>query len=341
MSFKDLVHGGSGRGRSGPAGPPSTTRMGPGGTSGGGSGSSHQEETRAVEGQVFKLASGLGQLKRLVDALGTPRDTVDLRHRISEANGSIQQLAKGIKERLVNLHHSEGDAAGEGRGAGASGFGSGFGSSASSSSKAATASSATPEQQAKTRKLLSDFTSILQDYKETQRICKDRESANLPKPSPPSQAQRMMTMVASQGGDGGRQQQVQSLIDLEGGDRDKELEREALLQEERRKQVAVMNNAIEFNEALIEERDQGIAEIARQIGEVNEMFQDLAVLVSDQGHQVQTIDDHIASTAERTREGVREVAKAEKTQRAYQNKCLWLWLFAAIVVSVVLMLLFA
>ncbi len=30
---------------------------------------------------------------------------------------------------------------------------------------------------------------------------------------------------------------------------------------------------LEYNEALIEERDQGIAEIHRQIGEVNEMFQ--------------------------------------------------------------------
>lgn len=37
-----------------------------------------------------------------------------------------------------------------------------------------------------------------------------------------------------------------------------------------------------YHEALIEERDAGIAEIQRQIGEVNEMFQDLAVLINDQ-----------------------------------------------------------
>lgn len=40
------------------------------------------------------------------------------------------------------------------------------------------------------------------------------------------------------------------------------------------------------NEALIEERDAGIREIAGQIAEVNEMFQDLAVLINDQGVQV-------------------------------------------------------
>ena len=48
----------------------------------------------------------------------------------------------------------------------------------------------------------------------------------------------------------------------------------------------MLDNAIQFNEAMIEERDQGIVEIARQIGEVNEMFQDLAVLINDQGVQV-------------------------------------------------------
>jgi hypothetical protein len=43
-----------------------------------------------VEGLVFQMASGLAALKKLVDALGTPRDTVDHRHRISEANFKLQ-----------------------------------------------------------------------------------------------------------------------------------------------------------------------------------------------------------------------------------------------------------
>jgi hypothetical protein len=43
---------------------------------------------------------------------------------------------------------------------------------------------------------------------------------------------------------------------------------QALLQEQQHRQAAFLNNAIEFNEALIEERDEGIQEIARQIGEV-------------------------------------------------------------------------
>ena len=43
------------------------------------------------------------------------------------------------------------------------------------------------------------------------------------------------------------------------------------------------DNEIAFNEAIIEEREQGIQEIQQQISEVNEIFKDLAVLVQDQG----------------------------------------------------------
>lgn len=57
--------------------------------------------------------------------------------------------------------------------------------------------------------------------------------------------------------------------------------------------------------------------------------------------QVRTIDDHITVTAERAKEGQRELIKAERSQRASRNRCLWLWLIAALVVSLIIVLLFA
>jgi hypothetical protein len=47
-----------------------------------------------------------------------------------------------------------------------------------------------------------------------------------------------------------------------------------------------LDNEIAFNEAIIEEREQGIQEIQQQIGEVNEIFKDLAVLVHEQGTMI-------------------------------------------------------
>ena len=52
-----------------------------------------------------------------------------------------------------------------------------------------------------------------------------------------------------------------------------------------------MDNEIAFNEAIIDEREQGIQEIQQQIGEVNEIFKDLAVLVHDQGVMIGNSSD--------------------------------------------------
>lgn len=48
----------------------------------------------------------------------------------------------------------------------------------------------------------------------------------------------------------------------------------------------MLDNEIAFNEAVIEERELGIHEIQQQIGEVNEIFKDLAVLVHEQGAMI-------------------------------------------------------
>ena len=45
------------------------------------------------------------------------------------------------------------------------------------------------------------------------------------------------------------------------------------MQEQKRKDDVVLVNEMMYNEALIDERDHGIAEIQQQIGEVNEIFQ--------------------------------------------------------------------
>ena len=47
----------------------------------------------------------------------------------------------------------------------------------------------------------------------------------------------------------------------------------------------------------------GILEIQQQIGEVNEIFQDLAVLVNEQGQMIDDIEANIVSTAVRTKAG--------------------------------------
>ena len=55
-----------------------------------------------------------------------------------------------------------------------------------------------------------------------------------------------------------------------------------------RQEFIQLENETVYNEAVIEEREQGIREIHTQIGEVNEIFKDLAVLVHEQGYMIGT-----------------------------------------------------
>eukprot|EP00877_Chromochloris_zofingiensis_P005278 jgi/Chrzof1/14751/Cz09g14170.t1 len=237
------------------------------------------------------MTTSVAQLKRLVDGLGTAKDTVDYRHRMSEQQSKIQETAKRIKDQITALNTDKAEL---------------------------------PEVQKTTAaKLLQDFATILQDYKATQKVAAEKEASSLPRAPPP--IKRPATTAAV----------------LENTGVDADIENQALLQQQQQQDARLMDNAISYNEALIEERDQGISEIQRQIGEVNEMFQDLAVLINDQGQQLQTLDSHIANTAERTREGQQELVKAERSQRSARNKCLMLWVVAAVVLSIILVMLFA
>mmetsp|Transcript_27556 Transcript_27556/g.70190 ORF Transcript_27556/g.70190 Transcript_27556/m.70190 type:complete len:289 (-) Transcript_27556:276-1142(-) len=288
MSYQDLVR--SGGGQQAPAAGLLRSQGGAGGL-------------KNVESMLLKLANQTSTLKKHVDLLGGPKDTVDHRHKISATNTTIQDLARQVKDVLTQ-------AAGQPSSSGGPGLGQ------------------TPEEAARQKRLLQDFAAILQDYKATQKIAQERESASLPKPNPtPPRTTFPASAVAMEG--------------APGSGSDRALEQQALLQAQKARESAALEAAMTHNEALIEERDAGIREIAGQIAEVNEMFQDLAVLINDQGVQVRTIDEQISATAERTKEGVRELVKADRSQRAYRNKCLWLWLVAALVVSIILILMFA
>ena len=59
-----------------------------------------------------------------------------------------------------------------------------------------------------------------------------------------------------------------------GGRRDGDgAEEQALLQAQQRQEFRQVDEELQYNEVLIEERDEAIQEISQQIGEVHEIFQ--------------------------------------------------------------------
>eukprot|EP00976_Prorocentrum_cordatum_P004876 96040-Prorocentrum_minimum.AAC.2 len=105
-----------------------------------------------------------------------------------------------------------------------------------------------------------------------------------------------------------------------------------------------VDNELAYNNAMIMEREQGISEIHEQIQEVNEIFQDLAILVNDQGAMLGSqltccilqalstydIEANIVRTAYKTKDAAQELKKADRSQRRSRNKVCFLFLSAGL-----------
>ncbi|KAL8112694.1 syntaxin-22-like [Apium graveolens] len=249
-----------------------------------------QDPTQAVASGIFQINTAVSTFQRLVNTLGTPKDTPELREKLHKTRLHIGQLVKDTSAKLKQAsetdHHAE----------------------VSASKKITDA------------KLAKDFQAVLKEFQKAQRLAAERETAYSPfvpqKVAPPSYAE--------------------SEIDERS---DKHPEQRALLVESRRQEVLLLDNEIAFNEAIIDERDQGIEEIQNQIGEVNEIFKDLAVLVHEQGAMIDDIGSHVENAHAATAQGKSQLVKASKTQKSNSSlTCLLLVIFAIVLLIVIILL---
>ncbi|KAK4486535.1 hypothetical protein RD792_009219 [Penstemon davidsonii] len=231
-----------------------------------------QDPTQAVVSGIFQINTSVSTFQRLVNTLGTPKDTPELREKLHKTRLHIGQLVKDTSAKLKQAseadHHVE----------------------VSASKKVTDA------------KLARDFQAVLKEFQKAQRLAAERETAYTPFVP---QAVLPSSYTASE-------------IDVNA---DKSPEQRALLVESRsclccRQEILLLDNEIAFNEAIIDEREQGIQEIQQQIGEVNEIFKDLAVLVHEQGTMIDDIGSNIEGSHAATAQGKSQLVKAAKTQRS-------------------------
>uniref|UniRef100_A0A2P2LFV3 Syntaxin-22-like n=1 Tax=Rhizophora mucronata TaxID=61149 RepID=A0A2P2LFV3_RHIMU len=249
-----------------------------------------QDATQAVASGIFQINTAVSTFQRLVNTLGTPKDTPDFREKLHKTRLHIGQLVKDTSARLKQASETD-HHAGVGQ-----------------SKKIADA------------KLAKDFQAVLKEFQKAQRLSAEREMAYTPLVP---QAVLPSSYTASQ-------------LDISS---DKNPEQRTLLVESRRQEVLLLDNEIAFNEAIIEEREQGIQEIQQQIGEVNEIFKDLAVLVHEQGAMIDDIGSHIENAHTATAQGKTQLAKAAKTQRSNSSlACLLLVIFGIVVLIVIIVL---
>ena len=73
---------------------------------------------------------------------------------------------------------------------------------------------------------------------------------------------------------------------------------------------------VDLHSSLIDSRDAEIAEVQRGAREINAIFQDIGVLVTEQRQQLDTVEDHITNLATQTENAGRQLVRAEQHQRS-------------------------
>ncbi|KAL5200540.1 hypothetical protein ABZP36_021743 [Zizania latifolia] len=222
---------------------------------------------------VFQINTKVEALRWMADALGTPKDTPSLRGRLRGTRAGITRLARSTYQALRQVT----DAA---RAGGVS-------------------SSAASESRAYCSKLAMDFEAAMNEYKKVERriaAAERQETAatagrspfSPPPPSsfslPPPTFNRSSTSSDRNHGDPRFPNQKET-------------------------QLVVLENEIEYNEALIAEKEEGIRQVQQEIADVHEIFRDLAI-IRELLECIDVVTSNIDRTAAATNQAEEQLSKA-------------------------------
>ncbi|KAG6707471.1 hypothetical protein I3842_06G033300 [Carya illinoinensis] len=248
-----------------------------------------KDHSQAVASGIFLVNTAVSSFSRLVNSLGTPKDTLELRDRLHKTRLHIGQLVKDTSAKLKQASETD--------------------QHLEVSKKISDA------------KLAKDFQSVLREFQKTQKLAAEKEttySPFVPKEVLPSSDDAHELDISSS----------RSPV------------RQPLLLKSERQEVILVDEIL-LNEAIIEEREQGIEEIQHQITEVNEIFKDLAVLIHGQGEMIDDISSNIESSHSATTIANSQLLKASKTQKSSQSMtCLLLLIFGIILLMVIIVVVF-
>lgn len=91
---------------------------------------------------------------------------------------------------------------------------------------------------------------------------------------------------------------------------------------------------LEDTEHMVGQRDVEINKIAQSITELSEIFKELAVLVIDQGTILDRVDFNMEQVVEHTKEGIKQLEKAEEHQKSARPR----WCIAILLVLIAVMI---
>eukprot|EP00052_Salpingoeca_macrocollata_P013770 m.107552 g.107552 ORF g.107552 m.107552 type:complete len:919 (+) comp19050_c3_seq2:718-3474(+) len=96
----------------------------------------------------------------------------------------------------------------------------------------------------------------------------------------------------------------------------------------------LLDEQVDFNDAMIQEREEGIRELEATMQEVNEIYRDLATLVHEQGSMIDNIEANMTSTQSYTESGRENVQKASHYQKKARNKMCILLIVVTVIAAI-------
>ncbi|KAF9918246.1 hypothetical protein BX616_009773 [Lobosporangium transversale] len=175
-----------------------------------------------------------------------------------------------------------------------------------------------PGKKLEHQKVSKDFQKVLVEFQKVQRVSAEKQRDFVLK------ARQVVTT----------RHNYSNISEDEGGDTG---EQPLINDDQRRLQLLVVDNELEYNESMITQREEEIREIEQGITELNEIFRDLGSMVHEQGNMLDSIESNVTSVSMVTHAATEELATAAVHQKKAQNKSCYILLIVAVVTGIVIL----
>lgn len=94
---------------------------------------------------------------------------------------------------------------------------------------------------------------------------------------------------------------------------------------------------VDFQESLIIEREAEIRNIEQSVGELNELFRDVAHIVHEQGGQLDIISENVQNVTQDTQGANTELRSASRYQKKARNRACCLLVILAVILAIIVL----
>jgi hypothetical protein len=104
-------------------------------------------------------------------------------------------------------------------------------------------------------------------------------------------------------------------------------------------EIQALEEKVAHTASVAEEQAQGVIEIERGVNKISEIMTEIAVMVDQQGEDLETFDATVGKAADNVEDGVSDLRVAERRQmKAHKKTCFLFGLVAVIAIVVVLLI---